>query len=83
MPASTPVQEIIPRAESHPEFHMLPALDLACPYCGETITLLVDASAGEQQYIEDCQVCCRPIRVDVALDPEGEPRVTARTQDEA
>ncbi len=62
---------------------MLPALDIACPYCGETITVLVDASAGEQQYVEDCQVCCRPIQVDVALDAEGEPRIAVRTQDEA
>lgn len=62
---------------------MLPACDIACPYCGETITVFVDASAGEQQYVEDCQVCCRPIRIDVALDAEGEPRIAARTQGEA
>ncbi|MDJ0917740.1 MAG: CPXCG motif-containing cysteine-rich protein [Woeseiaceae bacterium] len=34
-----------------------------CPFCGEPITLIVDASAGSQSYIEDCQVCCRPIMV--------------------
>lgn len=62
---------------------MLPARDIACPYCGETITVFVDASAGDQQYVEDCQVCCRPIQVAVALDIEGEPRVDVRTQDEA
>lgn len=39
--------------------------NIACPYCGETITILVDESAGAQQYIEDCQVCCRPIEVSV------------------
>ena len=39
--------------------------DIACPYCGETITILVDASAGAQRYIEDCQVCCRPITIAV------------------
>jgi hypothetical protein len=36
-----------------------------CPYCGEPVQLLVDPSAGAQQYIEDCQVCCRPMVVDV------------------
>ena len=36
-----------------------------CPYCGEPVQLLVDSSAGAQQYIEDCQVCCRPMVVDV------------------
>ena len=32
-----------------------------CPYCGEPLQLLVDPSAGDQSYIEDCAVCCRPI----------------------
>jgi uncharacterized Zn-finger protein len=35
-----------------------------CPYCGERIELLLDASAGETQvYIEDCAVCCQPMTV--------------------
>jgi hypothetical protein len=45
--------------------------DVSCPYCGEIITLLVDASAGAQQYVEDCQVCCRPMDVTVEAD-DGE-----------
>jgi hypothetical protein len=32
-----------------------------CPYCGERFETLVDLSAGPASYIEDCQVCCRPI----------------------
>jgi len=52
--------------------------DVACPYCGETITLFIDAGGGdEQQYIEDCQVCCRPMTVRVAFDDEGDPIVNA------
>ena len=54
----------------------MPWADVSCPYCGETITLFVDEGGGpEQQYIEDCQVCCRPITVRVALDEEGDPLV--------
>ena len=34
---------------------------VCCPYCGEVLALLVDTSAGEQAYVEDCAVCCRPI----------------------
>ena len=34
-----------------------------CPYCGEAIELLIDDSVPEQEYIEDCSVCCRPITV--------------------
>jgi cysteine-rich CPXCG protein len=39
-----------------------------CPYCGERIQLLLDASAGEaQEYIEDCAVCCQPMTVSFAI----------------
>jgi hypothetical protein len=62
---------------------MLDAFDLHCPYCGEPIEILVDASAGEQQYIEDCQVCCRPITVCVGLDADGDPQPRLRAEDEA
>ena len=52
-----------------------------CPCCGEPVQLLVDASAGVQRYIEDCQVCCRPMVVDVLeTDP---PTVRLRGEDEA
>jgi hypothetical protein len=45
--------------------------EVACPSCGETITLFIDASAGHQQYIEDCAVCCRPMQVTIEAD-DGE-----------
>ena len=32
-----------------------------CPYCWESITMLLDLSAAEQSYVEDCEVCCNPI----------------------
>lgn len=34
-----------------------------CPYCWETISILLDLSVTEQEYIEDCEVCCRPIDI--------------------
>ena len=43
-----------------------------CPYCGETISLLVDCSDGDQSYIEDCQVCCRPIQVRLWATIDGQ-----------
>jgi transcription elongation factor Elf1 len=39
-----------------------------CPFCGEPISLVVDISAGSQAYVEDCQVCCRPMQVRVEVD---------------
>ena len=36
--------------------------DVTCPHCGERIDTFVDEGGGsEQEYIEDCAVCCRPI----------------------
>lgn len=46
---------------------VLDVATVVCPYCGERIQLLVDRSAGEQSYVEDCSVCCAPIEVAVAL----------------
>jgi transcription elongation factor Elf1 len=34
-----------------------------CPYCGETVSILLDLSVNGQVYIEDCEVCCRPIEI--------------------
>lgn len=34
-----------------------------CPYCGSQISMLIEIQAGGQEYIEDCEVCCRPIRI--------------------
>ena len=44
---------------------------ILCPYCNESITVLVDDSEQEQEYIEDCQVCCRPIEMSVSFDMQG------------
>ncbi|MFI2812254.1 MULTISPECIES: CPXCG motif-containing cysteine-rich protein [Microbulbifer] len=57
--------------------------DASCPYCGEPITLLLDLSAGSQSYIEDCQVCCRPISISVAVDPGGDFSVALQDEDSA
>ena len=62
---------------------MLDVRDVACPYCGETIMLVLDASAGAQRYIEDCAVCCRPITVAMEVDADGEVAVAVFSQDEA
>lgn len=46
-------------------------LAVACPYCGETIQVRVDVSAGGQSYVEDCEVCCQPIQVTVQVAADG------------
>lgn len=44
---------------------------VTCPYCGEPFSTLVDCSAGTQQYVEDCQVCCQPIVFSCNVDADG------------
>lgn len=53
-----------------------------CPYCGEPITVLVDNSLPVQEYVEDCQVCCRPIVVDVNVGFDGDVSVSVRAENE-
>lgn len=55
---------------------------ISCPYCGELITIIVDGSIPEQSYIEDCQVCCRPINFHVHIDSSGYAQVIAQHENE-
>lgn len=49
---------------------MLESQDYQCPYCGEQAEALLDLSAGDQEYIEDCPVCCRSIVFSLQTDGE-------------
>jgi len=60
----------------------LQEVDIGCPYCGEVITILIDPSIETQQYIEDCQVCCRPIEIFVSPGSNGSVQVDARDENE-
>lgn len=48
------------------------AVTVHCPWCGERFDTLVDASAGDAEYVEDCQVCCRPIVFRLQVDGDGD-----------
>ena len=39
-----------------------------CPYCWEEISVLLDPSVSTQTYIEDCEVCCRPIEFQIVFE---------------
>ncbi len=56
---------------------------IGCPYCGETIKVLIDSTDIDQQYIEDCQVCCKPIIFLVSESMDGEVSVNVYSEDEA
>lgn len=56
---------------------------IQCPCCWESIEVLIDPSMAEQEYVEDCQVCCRPLLLTVQVPFEGgEPVVDVRAENE-
>ena len=46
-------------------------VELQCPWCGEVYGSQVDLTDASRCYIEDCQVCCRPIEVRISVDDDG------------
>jgi endogenous inhibitor of DNA gyrase (YacG/DUF329 family) len=57
------------------------SVTIQCPYCGESIELIIDESIEQQSYIEDCSVCCRPIELSVSVAAE-EILIDAKRDDE-
>jgi hypothetical protein len=47
------------------------------------IKVLIDPSDSQQQYIEDCQVCCKPINFLISESTNGELDVQVYSDDEA
>jgi C4-type Zn-finger protein len=62
--------------------HELLETTVSCPYCGERLDVLLDPSVPHQDYIEDCQVCCRPVIFDVTVADGGEVSVFVRSENE-
>lgn len=56
---------------------------VSCPYCGESIKVLIDHEEAGDQYIEDCQVCCQPIVFSIDSDSGGHLQVSVQTENDA
>lgn len=55
--------------------------DWICDHCGEEIVIPVDPSGGEdQEYVEDCPVCCNPSVIHVRFDTDGNVSVYAEPE---
>ena len=56
---------------------------IQCPYCWESYDSNADLTLGAQAYVEDCQICCRPISVQIEIANDGfSAEVSARRIDE-
>jgi hypothetical protein len=55
---------------------------VACPHCGETNEIALDPGSGEdQEYVEDCHVCCRAILMYVTYGRDGQASVEVYASD--
>ena len=53
-----------------------------CPYCGEPISVLLNPEDVGLDYIEDCQVCCRPIEFSIFEGGNGALEALVRSDTE-
>jgi cysteine-rich CPXCG protein len=60
----------------------LDSVEVQCPYCWEMLDISVDPSVPDQEYVEDCQVCCQPIVIRVVLDEDLVPTVNVRAEND-
>ena len=52
-----------------------------CPECGEDIVIPIDLYAGrDQEYVEDCPVCCCPVLLRVTIDADGDASIQAQAE---
>lgn len=56
---------------------------ITCPYCGEDIEVLLDITDINHHYIEDCQVCCKPITFLITENCNDEPTISVYSEDES
>jgi hypothetical protein len=63
------LEPVFEPGESHLSAQEL--VTVGCPYCGEPLHTRVDLTARESSYVEDCQVCCRPIELTIERTAGG------------
>jgi len=64
------------------KMHQLQERTINCPYCGKAIDVLIDSQDMAQEYIEDCQICCRPITFIISSSTLGETTVSVHSENE-
>lgn len=37
--------------------------NVQCPFCGQNFELMLDTSLPSQNFITDCEICCRPLQI--------------------
>jgi len=59
------------------------SMQVQCPYCWESFEVMIDHCGENQQYIEDCQICCQPINFNILVGEMQEVQVSVSAENEA
>ena len=55
---------------------------ILCPWCGQPFEVALDPGSGaDQEYVEDCEACCRPAALRVSYAATGRARVEAEREE--
>jgi hypothetical protein len=54
--------------------------EIQCPFCGELLELEIEEDL-RGRLVQDCEVCCNPIQLDIRRDPWGDPEVRVERAD--
>lgn len=57
-------------------------VDVTCPYCGESSTVSVTPGEEDEEFVQDCPVCCRPWTVRVKFRRDGSADVSVGAEGE-
>jgi len=47
------------------------SLPVSCPWCFETIEILLEDDSQPGDWVEDCSVCCHPLALSLRIGPDG------------
>lgn len=54
----------------------------SCPYCGVDLSVRLEPGGGRKQaFVQDCEVCCRPIQIQVEFSQGEVESFSAGTDD--
>ncbi|MGJ8663501.1 MAG: CPXCG motif-containing cysteine-rich protein [Marinicella sp.] len=60
----------------------LETVKIQCPSCWESFATVVDCSVSDQQYVEDCYVCCRPLVIHVQVEAGSVQAIDVKSENE-
>ncbi len=52
-----------------------------CPWCGETMEVILDRPDDTATRVEDCAVCCHPAQASISAGPDGAIRLDLEPAD--